>query len=168
MERPRGPVANDDGSGLSRLTVQVPAQALADAQGADGDLWPVLVALAKPESGYNPRAVGDGGCSLGYLQFNQCGGLGAGHPDEELLDGPSNMRLGAQYIRGRLNGGASLWDALQPWSTRSQAWELLQQMQAEGVEGAGQVPQLAGSGGSGGNGAVALVMGAIILFLVTR
>ncbi len=147
------------------MSVQVPAQAIEDARGADGELYPVLLAIARYESGYNPQAIGDGGCSKGYLQFNQCGGLGAGHSDAELLDGPSNMRLGAQYIRGRLAGGASLWDALQPWSVRSQAWALLQQMQAEGIEGAGSVPAWTGNGSPQVSGA-ALGLAAVVALLI--
>lgn len=146
------------------MAVQVPYQALQDAQSADGELWPVLLALAWPESRYNPGAIGDNGCSKGYLQFNQCGGLGAGHSDAELLDGPSNMRLGAQVIRGKLASGMSLWDALQPWSTRPTAWALLQQMQAEGIEGAGPVPQLAG--GAPLDRPVLVAIGALALLII--
>lgn len=146
------------------MSVSVPAQALADARAADSDLWPVLLAIAGPESGYNPRAVGDQGCSKGYLQFNQCGGLGAGHSDSELLDGVSNFRLGAQYIRGRLNAGAGLYDALSPWSTRGAAWALYQRMQSEGIEGAGSVPAV---GGSGPNWLLVGIAAVIVLALLS-
>lgn len=115
--------------------VQIPAQAIRDAQAADAELWPVLLAIAGPESSWNPGAIGDGGTSFGYLQFHQEGGLGDGHAIADLLNGPYNMQAGAQYIRGRLASGASLWDALQPWSTRPAAMDLLARIQSEGVDG---------------------------------
>ncbi len=119
------------------MGVQIPARAIADAQAGAGELWQVVLAIAGPESGWDPRAVGDAGCSLGYLQMNRCGGLGVGHSEAELFDGVSNFRLGAEYIRGRLAGGATLWDALQPWSARPAAWALLGRIQTEGIDGIG-------------------------------
>ena len=146
--------------------IAVPAQALADAQGADGELYPVLLALARFESGYNPGAIGDNGCSYGYLQMNRCGGLGAPYSEAQLLDGPTNMRLGAQYIRGRLAAGASLYDALSPWSVRPQAWELLQDMQAQGIEGAGGSGAALALGGAEGGGFLVALAAAALWFLL--
>lgn len=126
------------------MTVRIPASAVSDANTADAGLALVLLALAGPESGWNPGAVGDGGCSLGYLQLNRCGGLGAGYSETELLDGVTNFGLGAAYIRERLATGASLYDALEPWSARPAAWALYQRITAEGIESAGPTPTAAG------------------------
>ena len=145
------------------MSVQIPAQAIADAQAGAGELWQVVLALAQYESGFDPRAVGDGGCSKGALQFNTCGGLGVGHSDAELFDAVSNYRLGAQYIRQRLNAGVSLWDALQLWPVRPQAWALLQRIQQEDIVGTGDMPRI-GTGVM--NGAVLLLVAIIAALLL--
>lgn len=161
------------------MAVSIPSQAIADAQAADSELWPVLLAIAGPESTWYAKAKGDyklawGGpivpkdtpgafpTSFGYLQYYQDGGLGTGIDANILLDGPSNMRLGASYIRGRLREGASLYDALSPWSARPEAWALLQRIQTEGVAGAGAVPMVAGGNVQG----FPMGLAAAALFLV--
>jgi hypothetical protein len=108
------------------VPIDAPAGAINDAQAGAAaagypDLWPLLLAIARYESTWRTGAVGDNGCSLGYLQFNQCGGLGAGHGAAELFDGVANMRLGAQIIGDRLAAGWSLRDALRDWTTRDLA-----------------------------------------------
>ncbi len=131
------------------------------AQSIDSGLTPVLLALAKYESVYDPGAIGDGGTSFGLLQMHQGGGLGDGHSQTDLLNPEYNLRLGAQYIRGRLANGASLYDALSPWSVRDLAWA---DLQAQGYTGPGN-----GGGGNdpmriaGGLGLVALVLAILIL-----
>ena len=137
------------------MTIRVPAQAYADAFAADPDLAPVLLAIAANESSYNPAAVGDGGTSYGYLQFHQGGGLGDGHDPAELLNGAANMRLGAAYLRMRLNAGATMWAALQPWSTRTADYALWQRMQTEGVAPDGDVSAATSAAGSGATAAPA-------------
>lgn len=94
----------------------------AQRQTGASDLAAALaLALAGPESGYNPRAIGDGGASFGLMQFYTRGGLGDGHDPADLLDPVYNFRLGMSYIQARLNAGATPWEALQPWSTRDAA-----------------------------------------------
>lgn len=139
------------------MAVQIPAQAIADARAGAGELWQVVLAIAGPESDWHSQAIGDGGCSIGYLQMNMCGGLGSGISKDVLLDGPTNFRLGANYIRGRLNQGATLYDALQPWSARPAAWALYQRIQAEGIQGISS---------TGVDGAVSLGDPKILLALV--
>jgi hypothetical protein len=148
------------------MGVQIPAQAIADSQAA-GELWQVVLAIAGPESSWRADAIGDAGCSIGYLQFNMCGGLGTGIAKETLLHGPTNMRLGAEYIRGRLARGDSLWDAMQPWSARPAAYELYQQILSEGIEGVstpgGSVLQA-----SGNNTVIVLLAAAAAIILLSE
>jgi len=152
------------------VAVAVPAQAIADAKAADGELWPVLLAIAGPESSWRADAIGDNGTSFGYLQMHTPGGLGDGHSIAELLDGVTNLRLGAQYIRQRLANGASLYDALSPWSARPQAWALLQRMENEGIEGEGAIDDFTDgqSANAGGGGVVLLLAIAIIAVIIWR
>ena len=160
------------------MTVEIPSYAVADSQAGAGELWQVVLAIAGPESGWNPGAEGDcklyrGGplvpCgtpgatpySFGYLQFYTDGGLGDGHSPATLKDGTTNMRLGAEYIRSRLGQGASLYAALSPWSTRDAAWALYQRIQAEGIAGV-DAPAPAGSGGQP-NDKTGLVVALVLL-----
>lgn len=126
----------------------IPSQILAEAKAASATLWPVLVAIARYESDFNEKALGDwklqwGGpivgsqtpgafpTSFGLLQFHVDGGLGAGHDVGRLLEAGYNLKLGAEYIQGRLDGGATLHEALQPWSVREDALALLPRIVAE-------------------------------------
>ena len=125
------------------MTVAVPAFAYADAMAADPDLAPALLSISRYESTYGTQPYGDYGLggarpdeatSFGPMQLFTRGGLGDGHPIEELLDGPSNYRFGATEIRRRLANGQSLYEAMQPWSVRPQAYALYERMMAEGIE----------------------------------
>lgn len=139
------------------MPIDAPPAIIEAAQAADAQLWPLLLAIAKYESGYTPEAIGDNGCSYGLLQFNTCGGLGAGHSPENLMDAGYNLRLGAQYIRAQTAAGASLYEALQPWSVRDRAWA---QYQEWGGQGAAPV---AGSGG-GGRGLLLAALAVLVLW----
>ena len=136
------------------MAVQIPAQAIADARAGAGELWQLVLAIAQPESSWRVDAEGDfklfrGGpivpkgtpgafpTSFGYTQMYTDGGLGNGYSAAELKDGPTNFRLAANAIRATLNGGGSVYDALQPWSTRDAAYALYQRIQAEGIESSG-------------------------------
>jgi hypothetical protein len=136
------------------VAVQIPAQAIADARAGAGNLWQLVLAIAQPESGWRADAEGDyklvrGGqivpswtpgaspMSFGYTQMYTDGGLGDGYSPAQLKDGPTNFRLAANAIRSTLNGGGSIYDALQPWSTRDAAYALYQRIQAEGIESGG-------------------------------
>lgn len=140
------------------MAVSVPNQVLADLQsgGVEQSLWPALVALARYESNWTAGAKGDytldyktyyhasvappgsWPTSFGYLQMN-INGLGSGHAPSNLLNGPYNLRLGAQYIRNRLAAGASMWDAMQPWSVRPTAYPFYEQILREGIAGVGGI-----------------------------
>lgn len=63
---------------------------------AAGIPWEWLVAMARRESGGNPRAQSaDGGSGLFQITDK---GLRAGHTDEELYDPQRNTRIAARYI----------------------------------------------------------------------
>ncbi len=99
------------------------------AQQVDGQLWPILVGLARYESTFDPRAVGDDGCSYGLTQWYTCNGLGTGHDPAKLQDGPTNLTLTAAHLRQQLARGKTLWDALQPWfNTRKRALDYAEQI----------------------------------------
>lgn len=143
--------------------VDVPVAVWGWARGGAGDLAPVIVALAWAETGgsFDPEAVGDAGCSKGWLQFNQCGGLGQGHPDAELFDPVASAALAAGYLRGRLaRNGGDLRDAMAPWSTRDAALAVLPQL---GVDVGSVAPAPAGGGGAL---VVGLVLVGVALWLV--
>lgn len=150
------------------MAVSIPAQAISDAKDGAAELWTVVLGIAGNESGYDPRAqkVDNVECSYGYLQMNRCGGLGDGYSPEQLLDGVTNFRLGAEYIRGRLNAGASLYDALQPWqSTRDADIALYNRIQSEGIEGYGSVDG-GGSLASGGGSILAILAIAVLALMI--
>lgn len=112
----------------------------ADRQGVPRAL---MLAVAGFESGFNPWARGDqcaavglcdwgghdqeGYCSFGLFQFNRCGGAGANHPIESLLDATYNAELAAYTMRYRYDATGSWYEALQPWSVRPNAWTVYQQ-----------------------------------------
>lgn len=70
-------------------------KAVFDSYGVPLDVW---VPIMQVESGGNPAAVGDNGCSIGLFQANMCGGQGAGHSRERLLDPVYNARVVAPQI----------------------------------------------------------------------
>src|SRR5215472_5705954 len=61
-------------------------QALAKAAQDAGVPYNVALAVAVAESGLDPNAVGDHGCSHGLFQLNTCGGEGEGMSMSELQD----------------------------------------------------------------------------------
>jgi hypothetical protein len=89
------------------------------------------MAVAHWESRWTPGAIGDNGCSIGYMQWNTCGGLGRGYDRAALLDGSTNARLWVEYVAVHLAAGYDMAAILQPWSVRDQALAM-----AEGMEGA--------------------------------
>lgn len=89
------------------------------------------MAVAHYESRWQAEAIGDNGCSIGYMQWNICGGLGRGYDRAALLDGSTNARLFVEWTAVHLAAGYDMAAILQPWSVRDQALEM-----AEGMEGA--------------------------------
>ena len=107
--------------------------ALATALGAaeatgQREITPYLMAVSWYESRWTPDAIGDHGCSLGYVQFNVCGGMGRPYSPEELLDGGRNMQLIAEYIAVHRSAGYEIEDILAPWSVRYPAIRLAESM----------------------------------------
>lgn len=117
------------------MPFDVPVNIIQWAQAASGnsDVQAALIVVSYYESSWNPNAIGDNGTSFGLMQMHQGGGLGDGYTQEQLLDGPTNFRLAAQYIEGRLSQGANLYDALQPWTTRDLAWPKIQEIRGSGA-----------------------------------
>lgn len=96
-----------------------------------GEIVAAGMAVAHYESRWDASARGDSGCSLGYMQFNHCGGLGMPYTRAQLLDGPTNARLFVEWTHVHLAAGYDMADILTPWSVRDQALAM-----AEGMEGA--------------------------------
>lgn len=58
-----------------------------------------MIAVARVESGLNPKAIGDGGHAFGLFQFNNAGGVITGHPNpEKYLDPGFNAMEAARHI----------------------------------------------------------------------
>lgn len=84
------------------------ARTLASRYGAQfGVPEGLLLALWWVESGWDPQAVGDGGCSVGLGQLNFCGGAGTtfaqrdGVTREQVLASPDlQARYSAEYLAG--------------------------------------------------------------------
>ena len=98
-----------------------------------GQIVAAGMSVAWHESRWQADARGDNGCSLGYMQLNRCGGLGAPYSEAELLDGPTSARLFAEYVAVHLAAGYSITDTLAPWSVRSQALEMMRGMEGADV-----------------------------------
>ncbi len=64
-----------------------------------GFAW-VTMGIVMAESGFDPDAVGDAGCSIGLLQLNTCGGQGSDYADnrDALKDPRLNMQVGQPFI----------------------------------------------------------------------
>jgi len=59
----------------------------------------LALAIAQHESGFNPTAVGDHGCSKGVFQLNTCAGEGVGKPDYILNDPYSNAMVALAQVK---------------------------------------------------------------------
>lgn len=70
-------------------------KAIFDAQGVPPSVW---VPILNVESGGNPQAVGDSGCSVGLFQANMCGGQGKGYTAEQLKNPVFNAQVVAPQI----------------------------------------------------------------------
>ncbi len=65
----------------------------------------LVSSIITQESGGNPNAVGDSGCSLGLMQLNTCAGWlpSFGYSGENLFDPQTNILYGCQYLNAQLN-----------------------------------------------------------------
>lgn len=80
--------------------------------------WPAMDYIYTRESGWNPQAHNTRGeDSVGLGQMNRAGGMGVGYSVEQLMDPSFNMDLMLDHVQGAVAKGATLQDALQPWST---------------------------------------------------
>jgi len=70
--------------------------------------YPLALALIQHESGFDPNAVGDKGCSKGVAQLNTCAGEGVGVPDYLLADPYSNARISFQHVREVMNANPGM------------------------------------------------------------
>jgi Transglycosylase SLT domain len=174
--------------------VDIPPEAAAAARSAQqqvgaSDLAAALaLAVAWPESGYNPNAEGDwmvGGrivargtpgaipTSFGYTQLHtnaggSGGGLGNGHSDAELKDPVTNFAIAERAIQARLDGGADELGAIGAWSTRHTAIGIVgDAQQALGEHPAGLAGPFSGTVAVGGLELPrwAVVAGAAVLVL---
>lgn len=69
-----------------------PTEAIIQAANEFGVDPALALATAQQESGLNPTAVGDNGCSFGLFQLNTCGGEGVGMSQAQLFDPLTNAR----------------------------------------------------------------------------
>lgn len=71
-------------------------QAVIEIGGFD---W-VVMGIVSAESGFDPNAVGDAGCSIGLLQLNTCGGQGNDYRNNKdaLKDPKLNLQVGVPPI----------------------------------------------------------------------
>jgi murein DD-endopeptidase MepM/ murein hydrolase activator NlpD len=65
--------------------------------------YPLALALIQHESGFDPKAVGDQGCSKGVAQLNTCTGEGVGVPDYLLADPYYNAKIAFTKVREVMN-----------------------------------------------------------------
>lgn len=93
----------------------------------------VLLAIGRFESNYRTDATNINPpteASYGWLQFNRLAGNGSRQQDptfdiDKLFDPYHSANLAAKNIRGSLDRGATLYDAVSPWSVRDKAFEFL-------------------------------------------
>ncbi|MGE5619049.1 MAG: transglycosylase SLT domain-containing protein [Sphingomonadaceae bacterium] len=152
----------------------IPAMAIAwareaQAQTGASDLAAALaLAIAGPESGYNPSAVGDNGSSFGLTQLHNNnlgdgGGLGNGYPESVLLHPAQNLAIAMRYIQSRLDAGATPYEAISPWSTRDAAMAGLPD--AAAALGASVAAPPAGAGA---DGLVLLALAALVIIALVE
>lgn len=75
------------------------------------------------ESGGNPNAIGDNGCSYGLMQLNTCAGwlpgFGPGQDNSMLLDPTTNINYGCQYLNTLLNQYQNVAQAISAYNAGS-------------------------------------------------
>lgn len=75
------------------------------------------------ESGGNPNAIGDNGCSYGLMQLNTCAGwlqsYGYDSTRDNLLDPATNINYGCQYLNMLLNRYGNVSQAVSAYNAGS-------------------------------------------------
>ena len=79
--------------------------------------------IIEQESGGNPNAIGDNGCSYGLMQLNTCAGwlpgYGFGQDNSALLDPETNINYGCQYLNTLLNQYGNVNQAISAYNAGS-------------------------------------------------
>jgi murein DD-endopeptidase MepM/ murein hydrolase activator NlpD len=70
--------------------------------------YPLALALIQQESQFNPKAVGDDGCSVGVAQLNTCAGEGVGVPAYLLQDPYSNAKISFARVKQVMNANPGM------------------------------------------------------------
>lgn len=65
----------------------------------------ILRALIQAESGWNPKAIGDSGNSIGLLQLNMAGGAGTGYTQQQLMNPSTNLSIMMPEIAAAVKEG---------------------------------------------------------------
>lgn len=75
------------------------------AAGSVSNYVNIVSGIIEQESGGNPDAIGDNGCSLGLMQLNTCAGWPQqyGYTNDNLFDPAININYGCQYLNSLLN-----------------------------------------------------------------
>ena len=94
--------------------------AIARAAQAAGVPYNVALATAMAESGLNPNAVGDQGCSHGLFQLNTCGGEGAGMSSAQLNDPYTNALKALQQFAAVAKQNPSITSDPGAWAAAAQ------------------------------------------------
>lgn len=81
----------------------------------------LLMSMAHKESTFNPNVIGGGDC-IGLMQIKSSTAAGYGVSRSQLFDPASNIMLGAQYVKERLNAyGGNVTTALSAYNQGSGA-----------------------------------------------
>jgi soluble lytic murein transglycosylase-like protein len=95
-------------------------QALARAAQDAGVPYNVALATAMAESGLNPTAIGDQGCSHGLFQLNTCGGEGVGMSPGELNDPYTNALTALRQFAAVAQADPSITSDPGRWAAAAQ------------------------------------------------
>lgn len=89
------------------------------------DPW-IFTMIAFYESHWNPRTVGAAG-ERGWIQIHPCHNKCSGHGVKTnglSWDNPRDLLwVGCEMVRESMDNGASMYNALSPWTTRKRAWQ---------------------------------------------
>ena len=95
-------------------------QAIAKAAQATGVPYNVAIAVAMAESGLDPNAVGDQGCSHGLFQLNACAGEGVGMTPAEMADPYTNALKALQQFAAVAQANPGITSDPGAWAAAAQ------------------------------------------------